>query len=48
MFLDDMTPEQLSQRLGVKITQTGGSGDELFRNMFRAPVMGNGGEYNAR
>ena len=27
--------------------RTGGSGDELFRNMFRAPVMGNGGEYNA-
>ena len=22
--------------------------DELFSNMFRAPVMGNGGEYNAR
>ena len=28
--------------------RTGGSVDELFRNMFRAPVMGNGGEYNAR
>ena len=27
--------------------RTGGSVDELFRNMFRAPVMGNGGEYNA-
>lgn len=33
MFLDDMTPEQLSQRLGVKITQTGGSGDELLSSM---------------
>lgn len=28
--------------------RTGGSVDELFRNMFRAPVLGNGGEYNAR
>ena len=27
--------------------RTGGSVDELFRNMFRAPA-GNGGEYNAR
>ena len=33
MFLDDMTPEQLSQRLGVQITQTGGSGDELLSSM---------------
>lgn len=33
MFLDDMTPEQLSQRLGVRITQNGTGGDELLAAM---------------
>lgn len=33
MFLDDMTPEQLSKRLGVRITQNGGSGEELLLAM---------------
>lgn len=33
MFLDDMTPEQLSERLGVKITQNGSSGEELLLAM---------------
>ena len=38
----------LQQGQVVLHESTGGSVDELFRNMFRAPVMGNGGEYNAR
>lgn len=33
MFLDDMTPEQLSKRLGVRITQNGSSGEELLLAM---------------
>lgn len=33
MFLDDMTPEQLSQRLGVRIAQNGPGGEELLSAM---------------
>ena len=30
MFLDDMTVDGLSEKLGIKITQNGSSGDELL------------------
>lgn len=32
MFLDNMTVSELSQRLNIKVTQTGGSGEELLRS----------------
>ena len=30
MFLDDMTVEELSQRLKIKVTQNGASGEDLL------------------
>ncbi len=33
MFLDDMTVEELSEKLGVKITANGSGGDELLKAM---------------
>ncbi|MBQ8016264.1 MAG: DUF512 domain-containing protein [Clostridia bacterium] len=33
MFLDDMTVEELSQRLKIKVTQNGSSGEDLLRSL---------------
>jgi hypothetical protein len=33
MFLDDMTVDELSEKLNVKVTQNGTGGDDLLRSL---------------